>query len=77
MLEKEIADLRRKVPGDDLLAEIVSAENVLNASVDKAGLEFQQLAPDAPSIGRLLQSRVEEMTMRAYMRGLKFRLEEK
>ena len=75
-LEKEVADLRKKVPGDDLAAEIASTEKVLAASTDKASQELQQLLPDGTSLARLVQSRLEELTLKAYMRGLKFRLEE-
>ena len=31
--------------------------------------------PDASSVGKLLESRVEEMALKAYLRGLKFCLE--
>ena len=75
-LEKEVADLRKKVPGDDLVAEIASTEKVLAASTDKASMELQQLLPDGASLARVVQSRLEEQTLKAYMRGLKFRLEE-
>jgi hypothetical protein len=75
LLLKEIEELRRKVPGDELMAEIASTEKLLNSSEDKTSLEFQQLVPDASSVGKLLQSRVEEMALKAYLRGLKFCLE--
>jgi hypothetical protein len=76
-LLNEIEDLRRKVPGDELMAEIASTEKVLNASTDKMSLELQQLVPDALSVGKVLQSRVEEMSLKAYLRGLRFCLEER
>lgn len=38
---------------------------------------LQQLVPIAPSIGGLLQCRVEEMSLRAYLCGLKSCLGEK
>ena len=76
-LEKEVAELRRRVPGDVVFAEIASTAKVLAASTDKDSLELQQLMPDASSLGRLLQSRVEELTLKAYLRGLKFHLGEK
>jgi hypothetical protein len=75
LLLKEIEELRRKVPGDELMAEIASTEKVLNSSEDKTSLELQQLVPDASSVGKLLLSRVEEMALKAYLRGLKFCLE--
>ena len=77
LLLNEIEDLRHKVPGDELMAEIASAEKSLNDSEGKTSLELQQLVPDASSIGTLLQSRVEEMALKAYLRGLKFCLEKK
>jgi len=77
LLLNEIEELRRKVPGDELMGEIASTEKVLNASEDKTSLELQQLVPDASSVGKLLQSRVEEMALKAYLRGLKFCLEKK
>jgi tRNA A37 methylthiotransferase MiaB len=76
-LLQEIEELRRKVPGDELAAEIASTEKVLNESKDKISLELQQLIPDSSSIGSLLQSRVQEMSLKAYLRGLKFCLGEK
>jgi hypothetical protein len=76
VLLNEIEELRRKVPGDELTAEIASTEKVLIASENKVSLELQQLVPDASSIGDLLQSRVQEMILKAYLRGLKFCLSE-
>ena len=75
LLTKEIEELRRKVPGDELMAEIAATERVLNASGPRMSLELQQLIPDASSVGKLLESRVEEMALKAYLRGLKFCLE--
>ena len=77
LLLNEIDELRRKVPGDELMAEIASTEKVLNAPADKTSVEFQQLVPDPSAVGKLLQTRVEEMTLKAYLRGLKFCLGEK
>jgi hypothetical protein len=77
LLLNEIEELRRKVPGDELMAEIAATEKVLNASENKVSLELQQLVPDASSIGNLLQSRVEGMSLKAYLRGLKYCLREK
>lgn len=77
LLVTEIGELRRKVPGDKLMAEIAATEKVLHSSEKKISLELQQLVPDASSIGDLLQSRVEEMSLKAYLRGLKFCLGEK
>jgi len=75
LLVKEIEELRGKIPGDELMAEIASTEKALNSSEDKASLELKQLIPDASSVGKLLHSRVEEMALKAYLRGLKFCLE--
>lgn len=77
LLLNEIEELRRKVPGDELMAEIASTEKVLNASENKVSLELQRLVPDASSIGDLLQSRVQELILKAYLRGLKFCVSEK
>ena len=73
LLEKEIEDLRRRVPNNDVMNEIASTEAVMGTSMDKGSFELQRLIPDASSLGRLLQSRVEELEMKAYLRGLKFR----
>ena len=72
-LEKEIEDLRRRVPSGDVMNEIASTEAVISASMDKGSLEIQRLIPDAASLSKLLQSRIEELEMKAYLRGLKFR----
>jgi gas vesicle protein len=76
-LLNEIEELRRKVPGDELMAEIAEIEKVLNASEIKLSRELRLLVPDSVAIGDLLQSRVEEMGLKAYLRGLKFCLGEK
>ena len=77
LLEKEIAELRKKAPGNELVDEIASTEKMLAASTDKASQEVEQLMPDAASVSRMLEARVDEMVLKAYLRGLKFRLEEK
>jgi hypothetical protein len=73
LLEKEIEDLRRRVPSGDVMNEIASTEAVVGASMDKGSLEIQRLIPDAASLSKLLQSRIEELETKAYLRGLKFR----
>jgi len=77
LLEKEIAELRAKAPSNNLLAEIAATEKTLASSEEKASQELQQLMPDAASISRMLQARVDQMTLQAYLRGLKFRVEVK
>ena len=77
LLEKEVAELRKKAPGNELIEEIASTEKVLAASTDKASQEVEQLMPDAASVSRMLEARVDEMVLKAYLRGLKFRLDEK
>lgn len=77
MLEREIEDLRKKLPTNDVMAEIASAEAVVGASRDRGSLELERLIPDTVSLGKLLQARVEDLTMQAYLRGLKFRLPER
>jgi hypothetical protein len=74
LLEREIDELKRKLPDKDVYGEIASAEAVIGASADRTSMEVERLLPDAAAMGRLLQARIEEMTMKAYLRGLKFRL---
>jgi hypothetical protein len=76
-LEKDIAELRKKAPDEELVAEIAATEKALKELAAKVSLELQQLDPDAASVSRMMQSRVEEMTLKAYLRGLKFRTEGK
>ena len=71
-LEKEVAELRRQLPGDGLLAEIAATENALKSSENKISQELERLVPDSASLSRMLESRVEEMALKAYLRGLKF-----
>jgi hypothetical protein len=73
VLEREIADLRRRVPSGDVMNEIAATEAVIGASMGKGNHEFERLIPDAASLGKLLQSRIEELETKAYLRGLKFR----
>lgn len=70
-LEKEIAELRRRVPSNDVKSEIAATEVLINAS---SSGEMERLIPNSASLARLLQSRVEDLEAQAYLRGLKFAL---
>jgi hypothetical protein len=72
LLLKEIQELRRKAPGADVQAEISATEAVVGASRNRTTREMERLVPDAASLGKLLQVRVEELEMKAYLRGLRF-----
>jgi predicted nuclease with TOPRIM domain len=74
MLEREIEDLKKRLPNNDVMAEIASTEAVMGAPKDRASVELERLIPDSASFGKLLQARVEDLTMKAYLRGLRFRL---
>jgi hypothetical protein len=69
---KELQELRRKAPGSDVQAEISATEAVMSASMNRTSREMERLVPDASSLAKLLQIRVEELEMKAYLRGLKF-----
>jgi len=69
---KELQELRRKAPGADVQEEISATEAVMSASMDRTSREMERLVPDAASMAKLLQIRVEELEMKAYLRGLKF-----
>ena len=73
-MEKEIEELRRKLPSNDVLNEIAATEAAVSKYTNKSSLELQGLTLDAGSLGKLLQGAVEELETRAYLRGLKFRL---
>ena len=73
-LMREIEELRRKVPNTDVMTEIAATEAIMTVSIDRSNREFERMAPDAASLGRILQSRIEELETKAYLRGLKFRL---
>lgn len=73
VLEREIEDLRRRVPSGEVINEIAATEALIGASVGKGSLEIERLIPDAASLAKLLQSRIEELETKAYLRGLKFR----
>ena len=75
-LEKEVAELRRKVPTNDVMTEIAATEAIMSVSVDRSNRELERVTPDAASLGRVVQSRIEELETKAYLRGLKFRLPE-
>lgn len=72
-LMEEIEELRRKSPSQLVQDEISATEAVMKASQSKTSRELERLIPDAAVLGRLLQIRVEELEMKAYLRGLKFR----
>lgn len=76
LMEKELAELRKKAPSNDVLTEIAAIEAILSISVDRSARDSERVAPDAASLGRLLQSHIEELETKAYLRGLKFRLPE-
>jgi len=73
-LMREIDELRRKVPNNDVMTEIAATEAIMTVSVDRSNREFERVAPDAASLSRILQARIEELETKAYLRGLKFRL---
>ena len=75
-LMREIEELRRKVPNNDVMTEISATEAIMTVSVDRSTRELERMAPDAASLGRMLQARIEELETKAYLRGLKFRLPE-
>jgi hypothetical protein len=75
-LIREIQELRKRVPSKDVQDEISATETVMGATVNKTSRELERLIPDTTSLLKLLQSRVEELEMRAYLRGLKFRIKE-
>ena len=73
-MEKELMELRKKVPSNDVITEIAATEAIMSVSSDRNNRELERVAPDAAALGRVLQSRIEELETRAYLRGLKFRL---
>jgi hypothetical protein len=75
-LIREIQELRKRVPSKDVQDEISATEAVMGATVSKTSRELERLIPDTTSLLKLLQSRVEELEMKAYLRGLKFRIKE-
>ena len=72
-LQNEIAELRRKLPTNDVMGEIAATEASINISTDS---ELDLLIPDAATLSRLLQTRIEDLETQAYLKGLKFRLPE-
>jgi hypothetical protein len=73
-LMRELEELRKKVPNTDVMTEIAATEAIMTVSTDRSSREFERMAPDAVSLGRILQARIEELETKAYLRGLKFRL---
>jgi DNA repair exonuclease SbcCD ATPase subunit len=71
-LDKEIEELRRKVPSNDVQQEIAIAEEAVNRLTHQGGPELERQIPDAASLTKVVQSKVEELEMKAYLRGLKF-----
>jgi hypothetical protein len=71
-MQKEIEELKGKAPSAKLQAEIASVEAALGRyeSVGNAALDGQA---SPAQLSRMLQGKAEEMEMRAYLRGLKFR----
>lgn len=73
-LVREIEELRRKVPTKDVMSEITATEATITVASDRTNREFERMGPDAASLGRILQARIEELETKAYLRGLKFHL---
>jgi len=73
-LEKELEELRRKLPSNDVLKEIAAMEAAVSKYTNRGSLELEGLTLNAGSLGKLLQGAVEELETKAYLRGLKFRL---
>jgi hypothetical protein len=71
---REMEELRRKVPNNDVMTEIAATEAIMTVSIDRSNRELERMAPDAASLGRIMQARIEELETKAYLRGLKFRL---
>jgi hypothetical protein len=70
-LEKEVGELRRRT--SRVLEEIATTEAAVKMSMNKGSIEGQGQALDAASLGKRLQSGLEELELKAYLRGLKFR----
>jgi len=73
-LEKELEELRRKLPSNDVLKEIAAMEAAVSKYANRGSLDLEGLTLNSGSLGKLLQGAVEELETRAYLRGLKFRL---
>jgi len=73
-LEKELEELRRKLPSNDVLKEIAAMEAAVSKYTNRGNLELEGLTLNAGSLGKVLQGALEELETRAYLRGLKFRL---
>lgn len=70
--EKEIEELRQKVPNNDVLHEIATVEEAVNKLTNQSGPSPEWQIPDAASLSKVMQSKVEELETKAYLRGLKF-----
>jgi hypothetical protein len=73
-LEKELEELRRKLPSSDVLKEIAAMEAAVSKYTNRGSLDLEGLTLNSGSLGKLLQGAVEELETKAYLRGLKFRL---
>jgi len=73
-LEKELEELRRKLPSNDVLKEIAAMEAAVSKYTNRGSLDLEGLTLNAGSLGKVLQGALEELETRAYLRGLKFRL---
>jgi len=71
-LEKEVQELRRT--GKAVLEEISTTEVLLSKSAQKGNSELERQTTDAASLGKLVQMRIDELELKAYLRGLRFRL---
>ena len=70
-LEKEVEELRRRTSA--LLEEIATTEAAIKTSTNRGIVQTEVHILDAASLSKQLQSRVEELELNAYLRGLKFR----
>ena len=75
-LKQEMEGLQNRLPGSGVLNEIANTETALNKSLDECGAEVERVVPNAATLVQLLQKRAQQLELHAYLRGLKFAVEQ-
>jgi regulator of replication initiation timing len=71
LLQREIGELKKQVSNESVLDEIVRVEQALQKCT--AQIEMS-ISDDSVVLGKLLQIRTQELELKAYLKGLNFRL---
>ena len=71
-LKNEIEELQKRVPGPEIFNEIAVTETAIGKSLEECGLDAERKITSAAALSQILQTRAQQLELHAYLRGLKF-----